>query len=184
MHLLTISKLAKAHGLSRSALLHYESLGLLNPSGHRRGNYRYYSESDSQRLAAICNYRSSGLRLDEIRRLLDTQSARRAEIEVELRTVSRAAHCIREQVELLEQLHPSWGQLESAAPLTIKTWEGLLAARGFTPAMVEDWHARFERAGEERHAALLAHLGFSPEHAANIRARAREHAGLLFERLM
>lgn len=47
-----ISALAKSVGLSRSTLLYYEKLGLLNGQRQQNG-YRVYSDADRQRLLLL-----------------------------------------------------------------------------------------------------------------------------------
>ena len=74
---MTVSKLAKRCGLSRSAVLYYESIGLMAPPARTGGNYRSYSEADAERLRAIRAYRNAGLKLEDIRAILRTQSGRR-----------------------------------------------------------------------------------------------------------
>src|SRR5215471_10684698 len=66
----TVSKLARQCGLSRTALLYYESIGLLEPASRSAGNYRRYSEKELRRLQEVCAYRDAGLKLDDIRAIL------------------------------------------------------------------------------------------------------------------
>src|ERR1017187_2491182 len=68
---LTVTKLARACKLSRSALLYYESIGLLPRPRRTGGNYRTYSEKDVERLRQICVYRDAGAPLKDIRSILD-----------------------------------------------------------------------------------------------------------------
>ena len=68
---LTVAKLARSCGLSRTAVLYYESLGLLKPARRTKGNYRAYGEPEAQRLQQICFYRAAGLKLSDIRSILD-----------------------------------------------------------------------------------------------------------------
>jgi DNA-binding transcriptional MerR regulator len=58
--MLTVSQLAQRCGLSRGALLYYESVGLLKPAARTAGNYRNYGEADLRRLQQICVYREAG----------------------------------------------------------------------------------------------------------------------------
>jgi len=51
---LTVTRLARACGLSRTTVLYYESIGLLKPGLRSAGNYRLYSEKDLERLRQIC----------------------------------------------------------------------------------------------------------------------------------
>src|SRR3954466_9505836 len=68
---LTVTHLARACGLSRSTVLYYETLGLLKPARRSDGNYRLYSDRDLQRLQKVCVYRDAGLKLTDIRSILD-----------------------------------------------------------------------------------------------------------------
>ena len=72
----TIGRLARRFDLSRSALLYYDSIGLLKPSHRRPSDYRQYSEADVVRLDQICTYRRAGLQLEEIRAILDSPGSR------------------------------------------------------------------------------------------------------------
>ena len=75
--MLTVTKLARRCGVSRTALLYYESIGLMPPPQRSSGNYRCYREPDAERLSAIRAWRNAGLTLDDIRALLNTRSVRR-----------------------------------------------------------------------------------------------------------
>jgi DNA-binding transcriptional MerR regulator len=68
----SISKLARACGLSRSTLLYYDRLGLLKPSGRTGSGYRYYTDADQWRLERIGHFREAGLSLKEIRAVLSS----------------------------------------------------------------------------------------------------------------
>ena len=74
---LTVTLLARACGLSRSTVLYYESLGLLKPVRRSAGNYRLYGERDLERLRQVCLYRNAGLKLSDIRSILDRPRRRR-----------------------------------------------------------------------------------------------------------
>src|SRR6266496_6517031 len=69
--MLTVTKLAGTCGLSRSTVLYYESIGLLRAASRSAANYRRYSDKDAARLRQICIYRDAGLKLTDIRVLLD-----------------------------------------------------------------------------------------------------------------
>ena len=69
--MLTVTKLARRCGLSRTALLYYESIGLMPPPTRSGGNYRSYGEADVRRLLEIRSYRDAGLKLDDIRAILE-----------------------------------------------------------------------------------------------------------------
>src|SRR5512140_3897783 len=71
-HMLTVTRLARRCGLSRSTVLYYESIGLLRASGRTPGNYRQYGEREIDRLRQIRAYRNAGLRLADIRSVLSS----------------------------------------------------------------------------------------------------------------
>lgn len=65
-----ISELAALTGLSRTALLYYEKLGLI--TGKRANNgYRQYSQADSQRVCLLQQLQAGGLSLAECKSCLD-----------------------------------------------------------------------------------------------------------------
>jgi DNA-binding transcriptional MerR regulator len=67
---ITVGRLAKATGLSRSTLLYYDRLGLLRPVRRSRGDYRLYSADEVERLRKIRCYRDAGIPLKQIPTLL------------------------------------------------------------------------------------------------------------------
>ena len=68
----TISAMSSKSGLSRSALLYYDRLGLLKPFRRSRSGYRLYSSAEVDRLEQICLFRQMGIPLKEMRKLLDS----------------------------------------------------------------------------------------------------------------
>src|ERR1700690_1907585 len=68
----TVSDLAKATGLSQRVLRHWEELGLVTPArtaaGHRR-----YGPAEITRLYQALALRQAGLRLGQIKTLLDAR---------------------------------------------------------------------------------------------------------------
>ncbi|MEW2288390.1 MerR family transcriptional regulator [Streptomyces sp. NPDC047841] len=66
-----ISEVARRSGVSARMLRHYESLGLVRPSGRTGSGYREYSREDMRRIFHIESLRSLGLSLREIGRALD-----------------------------------------------------------------------------------------------------------------
>ncbi|WP_329303647.1 MerR family transcriptional regulator [Streptomyces sp. NBC_00659] len=66
-----IGEVARRSGVSSRMLRHYESLGLVRPSGRTGSGYREYSGDDIRRIFHIESLRSLGLSLREIGRALD-----------------------------------------------------------------------------------------------------------------
>ena len=73
-----IRQLATKYNLTRTALLHYDSIGLLTPSARTEAGYRLYSAEDEKRLQKILLYRSMGMSLDDIQELLKDDESKLA----------------------------------------------------------------------------------------------------------
>ncbi|MET9760715.1 HEAT repeat domain-containing protein [Streptomyces sp. NPDC006372] len=65
-----IGEVARRSGVSARMLRHYESLGLVRPSGRTGSGYREYAMEDIQRIFHVESLRSLGLSLREIGRAL------------------------------------------------------------------------------------------------------------------
>jgi DNA-binding transcriptional MerR regulator len=70
---LRVSDVAGRVGLTPATIRYYERLGLLPPPERTPSGYRQYSEDVADRLRFIKGAQRFGLRLDEIRELLDIQ---------------------------------------------------------------------------------------------------------------
>ena len=68
--LLKVGELARHSGLTVRTLHHYDSIGLLRPSGRSDSGYRLYNGADVERLHGIQALRGLGLPLEEIGQLL------------------------------------------------------------------------------------------------------------------
>ena len=66
----TIGKLAKKYGISRSAILYYDSEGLLKPDQRLPNGYRLYSEKSAEKLKTIIQHRNTGIALSEIKKIV------------------------------------------------------------------------------------------------------------------
>ncbi|MGW7269214.1 HEAT repeat domain-containing protein [Streptomyces sp. NPDC054864] len=66
-----IGEVARRSGVSARMLRHYESLGLVRPSGRTGSGYREYAGADIRRIFHVESLRSLGLSLREIGRALD-----------------------------------------------------------------------------------------------------------------
>ena len=70
---LKVSEIAKRSGVSPDAVRFYEKEGLLPPPPRTESGYRAYDESTTQRISFIKGAQAMGLKLAEIRELLDIQ---------------------------------------------------------------------------------------------------------------
>lgn len=162
----TVGRLARRFGLSRSTLLYYDSIGLLRPSQHAKGDYRQYSEADAERLRSICTFREAGLSLKDIGRILDTQgdSELGGILEGRLMELCQEMETLRQQQRLAANLLGRPELLEEdREAMDRTTWSSLLASSGFSEADMRRWHTDFERMAPEKHERFLKFLRI-PEH--------------------
>ncbi|MEU7765609.1 MerR family transcriptional regulator [Nocardia sp. NPDC049190] len=66
-----IGEVARRSGVSARMLRHYDSLGLVRPTGRTVGGYREYSPDDIRRIFHVEGLRSLGLSLSQVGRALD-----------------------------------------------------------------------------------------------------------------
>src|SRR3954453_5741453 len=182
--MLTVTKLARRCGVSRTALLYYESIGLMPPPGRTGGNYRCYSEADAERLKRIRAYRNAGLSLEDIRAILKTTGRGRAadaagtasgvlkrrlvELDAEIDALRAHQHAI---LQLLGSR-----ALGKADMITKEKWVSIMRSCGFTEEQMHRWHAEFERSAPEEHQEFLEFLHIAPAEINTIREKSRTAA--------
>jgi DNA-binding transcriptional MerR regulator len=171
--MITVSQLAKRAGLSRSTLLYYESIGLLKKPARTGGNYRFYTERDQQRLHTICAYRNAGLKLDDIRTLLNRPQSdaaavlkrRLLELDAEIAALRGHQQAILKLLELKA--------LRKTEMITKEKWVSIMHGCGFTEEQMMAWHTEFERAAPDDHQEFLEFLHIPADEITSIRARSR-----------
>ncbi|WP_432084681.1 MerR family transcriptional regulator [Streptomyces sp. bgisy095] len=112
-----IGDVARRSGVSARMLRHYESLGLVRPTGRTGSGYREYSGEDVRRIFHIESLRSLGLSLREVGRALDDPGFAPAELVDDL--VRRTRERIAAETELLTRLR----RIDAAEPAG---WEDVL----------------------------------------------------------
>ncbi len=168
----TISALAKVSGLSRSALLYYDRLGLLKPVRRSRSGYRMYSTTEVERLEQICLFRQMGIPLKEMKKLLDSSGGNTtvAILQRRLRVLNREiAHFRKQQRYILELLKQK--QLQQGVEMINKErWVEIMRAAGLNDQDMQNWHRQFEKMEPEAHQEFLESLGIKADEIAKIRA--------------
>jgi len=173
----TVSTLARRCGLSRSALLHYESLGLLRRPPRTAGNYRAYGEADVQRLDQIRRYRKVGLSLAAIRTLLDRPREGAAMVlERRLAEIDREIDTLRGHQKAILRLLRKSRTLRRTETMTKDKWVAIMRGAGFTDADMARWHAEFESAAPDDHEEFLKFLQISGEEIRRIRNWSRKQS--------
>lgn len=97
-----IGDVARRSGVSARMLRHYESLGLVRPTGRTESGYREYSSKDIRRIFHIESLRSLGLSLRDVGRALDDPGFAPAELVDEL--VRQTRERVAAETELLTRL--------------------------------------------------------------------------------
>lgn len=171
---MTVTELARSCGLSRGAILHYESLGLIKPAGRSRANYRRYDGKAEERLRQICLYRSAGLKLSDIRALLggprdgmaEVLRRRLGELDAEIEALRAHQRVI---LRLLQTKQSIW----RPKSMTKQKWVEIMKATGFSNEDMNRWHAQFERSSPDDHQQFLEFLHIPKEEIQQIREMSR-----------
>jgi DNA-binding transcriptional MerR regulator len=120
-------------------LRHYESLGLVRPTGRTGAGYREYSSEDIRRIFHIESLRSLGLSLSDVGRALDDQGFAPAELVADL--IRQTRERIASETELLTRLR----RIGAAEPAD---WEDVLQTVALLQALTS------QSAGKRQRAAL------------------------------
>jgi DNA-binding transcriptional MerR regulator len=178
--MLTVTKLARRCGLSRTTLLYYESISLIPPPQRSGSNYRYYDEADAQRLLEIRSYRDAGLTIEDIRAILSTNSKhtgdkasgvlkrRLLELDAEIATLRDHQRAI---LKLLQS-----NALGKAKMISKEKWVSIMKACGLSDEQMHRWHAEFERSAPAEHQEFLEFLHIPADEIVNIRKHSRTNA--------
>lgn len=171
--MITIRQMAAKFGLSRSTLLYYDRIGLLRPDYRTAAGYRLYNGADRQRLELICRFRSAGLSLARIERLLahpqPTRSALTAALHGRLTALNREIAALRRQQQVIVNLLSRAGSTKRTRLMDKPRWVALLRAAGMDEAEMRRWHEAFERQSPEAHQDFLESLGIPPAEIRKIR---------------
>ncbi|GAA2101716.1 MerR family transcriptional regulator [Streptomyces albiaxialis] len=134
-----IGEVARRSGVSARMLRHYESLGLVRPSGRTGSGYRAYAPEDIRRIFHIESLRSLGLPLREIGRALDEPGFEPSALVGDL--IRQTRERIAAETELLTRLR----RIDAAGP---SGWEDVLQVVALLQAL------QSKSAGTRQRAAL------------------------------
>ncbi|TSD47132.1 MerR family transcriptional regulator [Rhodococcus sp. KBS0724] len=132
-----IGEVSRQSGVSTRMLRHYDTLGLVKPTGRTSGGYREYSADDIRRLFHVESLRTLGLSLDETRRALDEPDFAPADLVGDLITHTRRR--IAAEQELLTKLE----RVDATAP---SEWEDVLRMVTLLRALESEFAARRQQA--------------------------------------
>lgn len=174
----TISQLAREFGLSRSALLYYDRIGLLKASRRSVAGYRIYTQADHARLEQICLFRDAGLSLADVKALLSSDKAPGVKIlERRLREIGEQILGLKNQQRIITAMLKKMTAERFEPVVDKKMWVSMLEAAGMDEAAMVRWHAQFEQLAPMAHYDFLRQLGIPKHEARRIQAWARDMAG-------
>ncbi|TDC23981.1 MerR family transcriptional regulator [Streptomyces sp. 8K308] len=132
-----IGEVARRSGVSARRLRHYDSLGLVRPTGRTNAGYREYSSEDVRRIFHIESLRSLGLSLREVGRALDDPDFEPSELVDDL--IRRTRERVAAEMELLTRLR----RIGAAEPAG---WEDVLHVVALLQALGSESAGRRQRA--------------------------------------
>ncbi|MFG2989672.1 HEAT repeat domain-containing protein [Streptomyces sp. NPDC048257] len=132
-----IGDVARRSGVSARMLRHYDSLGLVRPTGRTVSGYREYSGEDIRRIFHVESLRSLGLTLREVARALDDPGFRPSELVDGL--VRQTQERIAVETALLTRLR----RIGAAEPAD---WEDVLQTVALLHALGSESAAKRQRA--------------------------------------
>jgi DNA-binding transcriptional MerR regulator len=137
----TVGAVAALTGVSVRTLHHYDHIGLVVPSVRTPAGYRGYTDADIERLHLVLVYRSVGMPLDEIRKVLDDSSA------VVLEHLQRQHELLLEQADRLQHTIKAVEELmnahRSGIQLTAEEQVEIFGATAFSEEYAEEAEERW-----------------------------------------
>jgi DNA-binding transcriptional MerR regulator len=170
----TIGQVARKFGLSRSTLIYYDKIGLLEPSGRSESNYRLYTRDDLRKMDRIMLFRSAGLSLEVIGDVLQRQGGDfAASFEQRLFVINEEIQGLRNQQKLILKVLKNKELAPNTRVLTKQTWISILRATGLDEEGMRNWHIEFEKTSPEAHQDFLESIGIEAEEIGLIREWSR-----------
>jgi DNA-binding transcriptional MerR regulator len=168
--MITVRKLGAMFGLSRTALLYYDRIGLLSPTARSHAGYRMYDDRAVARLRQICTYKNAGLGLQEIGTLLDQPTASdKAIFRQRLGELDQQIADLRIQQRAILGLMRQSGDGDASIAIEREAFVAILRSSGMNEADMRRWHEAFEGDAPEAHHSFLRWLGIPEAEIAEIR---------------
>ncbi len=156
----TVGKTAKMFGISRTALLYYESIGLISPEKKADNGYRLYSHDDIEKLKVIMSLRDAGIALHDISKYVDNRVSDVSSLLLKrLNQLNTQIQSIKVQQAVIIKLLGNH-DLKSKR-INKDIWQAILQEAGVDNDTTLKWHLSFEQQSPEQHTSFLRTLGFS-----------------------
>jgi len=170
----TISQVAKQFHLSRSTLLYYDKIKVLQPSARGANKYRLYNDRDIKKLKRICCLREVGIPLKKINTILHAKDSTLFQIlNQRLLDLNQEIQNLRNHQRLLVKLLGNKNLLKSTRSLDKDAWVNILRSTGLDQAGMKKWHHEFEMHSPQAHQDFLESLGIQLAEIKKIRRWSR-----------
>ena len=91
---ISISEMAKLHGITRQTLIHYDNIDLFKPAKVDTNGYRYYCKHQIPYLREICFLKSLGISLKDIQQHFQERTPEKRNVSFgETKTVYYESNC-------------------------------------------------------------------------------------------
>jgi MerR family transcriptional regulator, thiopeptide resistance regulator len=169
--MLTVSKLAERFNLSRTTILYYEKEGLLAPASRADNGYRWYGDKELIQLESIVNYRSFGLSIKEIKKLLTKpkESLQKKIMRQQFNYLEIAIKKLRQQQLAIVNFLEAPDLLKNQ-DMSKDKWTSIMTASGMSDEDMVNWHNEFEKLQPEGHQAFLQSLNIDADEIEEIRS--------------
>lgn len=166
----TIGKLAKKFGISRSAILYYDSEGLLKPDQRLPNGYRLYSEKSSEKLKIILQHRSAGISLSEIKKIVSEagQGDIQSILLKRLNEINNEIFSLKTQQEVIIKLSKI-NISDYISENSNKSISAILKKAGIKFDNFMEWHRNFEKNSPELHSLFMKKIGLKRDEIKRIR---------------
>jgi DNA-binding transcriptional MerR regulator len=173
--MVSVTQLARLCHLSRSTILYYESIGLLRPARRTQSGYRQYGDREVARLRQICMYHNAGLKLEDIRTLLDGGgNDATAVLQRRLAELGEEIGRLQDHQSSILALLKNKSRFRRTDMMTKDKWTAIMRASGFNEEDMHRWHAEFEQAAPDDHQEFLTYLNIPAAEIARIRKWSRQ----------
>lgn len=171
----TVSQLAKRTKLSRSTVLYYESIGLLQAANRSAAGYRLYGERELRKLEQIRLYRSVGLAMDEIRLVLGApENKLAAALKRRLNELDHEIETLQQHQRVILKLLRLNIILKRKKAMTKDKWVSIMKDSGFSEEDMHRWHRQFEKSAPADHEEFLKFLNIPVAEISRIRDWSRK----------
>ncbi|MDP4093753.1 MAG: MerR family transcriptional regulator [Bacillota bacterium] len=167
---LSVGKAARLFGLSRTALLYYDSIGLVSPSERSEAGYRIYNEKDIEKLKSVRTYRNAGISLEEIADLINGNESRiAASLLKRLGQLNDEIIAAKAQQAIIVRILRTGKTLRNIKHMDQEKWNEVLTLAGIDAATANKIHNDFEKNSPEQHQLFLEALGFKEDEITKLR---------------